>query len=324
MTIILASLSVGPLASVQGQGLGIQGNLIRQSDGSTAFAVHTVNRGGLANRLGIQSGDVVTSINGVAPADAAANQKALELAGGSSTIVVLRNGRPISLQLPPDGILPDGPVVSHRPGLPGRPGRPDGPFDPDRPNKPIELVPGQRGPNLQIQLQPSEAFDGLTVQKLLPRGLGAGLRFQLGDVITAVNGTTVNTLVEFSSAYIVSERRDIVVSVLRRGRSGTITINQETLRKASAPRGTILQPLKLKVFLDFRGQVTVGGGEDDGLGAKLGLKQRGVRILEVNGRAIRNGGDLRELDRQIEDGKVRRLVIKIIRPDGQSDTVVYP
>ena len=78
------------------------------------------------------------------------------------------------------------------------------------------------------------------------------------------------------------------------------------------------------MFLDLRGQVTVGGGENDGLGNKLGLKQRGIRILDINGRTIRNGGDLQAIDREIEAGKVRRLVINFVRPDGRPDRVSYP
>ena len=323
IVLLLGCAAIVTSANADAQGLGVAGNLISQSDGARALEVQQVIPGSLAERLGILRGDVIQSINGIAPGDASTNQMALASGGRIPVVAVIRGDTLRTLPEVSPPILPGNPYAPD-PVVPMRPHRPGGPFVPDRPSDPIELVPGQRGPNLQIELRASPTFGGLSVHRVFPRGLGDRLRFQVGDVITAVNRISVNTTSEFHAAYVVTDNRDIVLSVQRRGQSGKITLDRDTIRKATAPPGTITTPLKLKVFLDPRGQVTIGGGEDDGLGKQLGLVQRGIRIIDINGQPIRHGGDLKEIDRQIEAGTVRRLVIRIVRPDGRPDTVSYP
>ena len=78
------------------------------------------------------------------------------------------------------------------------------------------------------------------------------------------------------------------------------------------------------VFGDQNRQVAVRSGTPGGLGTKLGLAARGTRIVEINGKAIRSPADLQTVDSMIQQGKVTRLQIKAIKPDGTSGVIVYP
>ncbi len=354
-TVVAVMLLAGNVAGAQG--LGVVGNLVGLLGSSPVLEVQTVVPGGLASRVGVFPGDSIISINGVAPGDATVNQRAIALGGGRLAIVVQRNGTLINLgndQLGGNfggsgfgnsgfgdsrfghsgfdhsrfgnsrfGNSGFGNSGFGNSGF-GNSGFGSAPFVPNNvEGNRLQLTPGRPGPNLQMTLESSRGFSGVQVSRVVHGGLGDQLRFQAGDVITSVNERPVNTTAQFSEAYVANNRRQIVFGVLRRGRAGTVTLSEQALRRAALPAGAISTELGLTTFYDREGKVTVAGGSKDGLGAQLGIATRGTRILEINGQPIRTPAEVKRIDDEIAAGRMTRLVINIIRPDGTRDTVSY-
>ena len=326
------------------QGLGVTGNLIELLGGDRVLEVQIVVPGSLASQVGIARGDRILSINGLAPGNAAVNQLAIARGGGRLEIMVQRNGAPLTLRnnqfgggfgTPGYGAPGYGAPGYRIPGYGtpgyGRPGSSipgSGSFPPI--DAPIRLTPGGRGPNLQMNLEASVGFGGVKVTEVTRGGIGHRLQFRVGDVITTVNGTPVNSTLQFQRTYVVNNRRQIVLGVIRNGRAGTVVIDERTLghqphrpQPPQAPQ-PITTKLGLSTFQDREGKVTVAGGSEQGLAKQLGIATRGIRILEINGQPIRRPGDLNKIDDAIAAGKVTRLVITILRPGGVRETVSYP
>jgi S1-C subfamily serine protease len=180
-----------------------------------------------------------------------------------------------------------------------------------------------------MSLESLPGFGGVKVTEVTPGGIGHHLRFRRGDVITTVNGAPVDSPLQFQRVYVVNNRRQIVLGVIRNGRPGTVTIDERSLPGRPGPRPPqgptpITTKLELSTFQDREGKVTVAGGSEQGLGKQLGIAIRGTRILEINGQPIRRTGDLNKIDEAIAAGRVTRLVISIIRPDGARQTVSFP
>ena len=314
------------------QGLGVPGRLTVYADGSRGLLVDAVIQGGIADRLGIRAGDVIKSIHGLAVGDANTNSRSIQVGDPNSGIVVLRNGRQLVFYLNQNQrAVKKFPVVGNS-GVYN-----SGAFN----SVPGRIVPGSTGPNLNVDLE-NFVFDGSGATRVIVNAVGNGLGLQLGfrrgDIIRSVNNTNVRTVAMVNRLYVFNNQKEIVIGVVRNGTPGKIVIDALKLYGSNGPRGNrpgngaggvpapvpITTPLELAGFWDQNRQVAVRSGTPGGLGTKLGLAARGTRIVEINGKAIRSPADLQTVDSMIQQGKVTRLQIKAIKPDGTSGVIVYP
>lgn len=80
--IILALAMIPSYAQqAQAQRLGVDGDFLTYRDGSVVIEVKSVLRGGVAEQIGIQAGDRVLTINGIAPRSAGSVQPAIRPTG---------------------------------------------------------------------------------------------------------------------------------------------------------------------------------------------------------------------------------------------------
>ena len=329
--------------TISAQGLGVAGGLARMSDGTALFQVSSVAPGGLAARLGIVPGDLIHSINGLPPGNAATNQQAIARGGGKLSLVVTRAGRrmvlgdpvpsnslprPGQISIPgigginfPFGIDPDWGQIPTKPN----PVSPGGGFIPSQPaTSALNLVPGTRGPALQMNVIENIGLGGnqVVVEWVTAGGIGDRLGFRAGDIITSVNGLPVTSRNQLISNYIVPQNRTITFGVLRGGRAGTITLNSHALRGGRSNPGVgprspsrpqpspIITELGFSYYRNSRGEIVVQNVVG-GLGVRLGLT-RGMRVESVNGRKVNSVHALKDFEKQLLAGQVTAVTMTVL------------
>lgn len=278
-------------------------NADKALDGSKVLVVRIVVPQSLAQRLGVLPGDQILSINGFAPGDALVNQRSIATRGGRLSVVVDRQGTRFELG---DRLGP-----STLPGLFGHSHRHDGsrvlrvPLE-----KPDSLRWARRpGPDLLVDLEEIQDLSGyrVRVRSVTPGGQGSKEGLKSGDIIDSINGAKAKSLRDVRDAYYYRNGQ-ITITFLRGAAVHRIALHDRDSKR---------QTLGLTCILTQKRQVKVTGADQKGLGAQMGIAQRGTVITKVNGDLVRTPADIKRVDQAIIDGRITDLQVEFTPPGGK-------
>jgi serine protease Do len=194
---------------------------------------------------------------------------------------------------------------------------------------------------LGVQVQPVTAdiadslgmktAEGALVDHAEPGTAAAKAGVQSGDVITAINGTSVKDSSDLARRVAMMEPGSTVnLAILRNGEQKNLTVTLGQLsdqQQASAETGDSgdsdsgTGQLGLSVapahdYSDTRSGGLVVTGIDPGAPAAESGLQTGDIILDVSGKAVSSPGDLRSAIRQANLGSKRSVLLKVQTADG--------
>jgi len=170
-------------------------------DNPRGAVVTRIHRDSSAGKAGLNPGDVIIAANGqrIDNSDALRNFQGLQPVDSRVTLDVIRDGKPLQIRaalraLPRDGAR----------------------FDPRLTGATFNDLPET------VRRQNNRAF-GVVVEKVEPGTRAARSGLQEGDLIFQVNQRSFNDLASFRDL-LADEPRQLLLSVSRRGRTGTLTM----------------------------------------------------------------------------------------------------
>jgi serine protease Do len=159
-----------------------------------------------------------------------------------------------------------------------------------------------------------EGTKGALVSELEPNGPAARAGIKAGDVITAVNGTTIGHAEELPRTVAKNPPGTKVnVTLLRGGRSQDVAVTLDKLRDDADPqprpeKKTKPQPAdKLGIEIS---DAPGGGVKVDKVTGKAGDLGAGDVIVEVNGTPVADGTGLRAAMSKVKPGTVALLKVR--------------
>lgn len=204
-----ASRSQAGTTDQQGQ-RAVLGVSVDDSNGKVT--VRSVVPGSGADKAGVKAGDVITAVDGNGVAAFADLQKALtgKNAGDSVTLSLDRNGAKVDLKV----------------ALGSLPSRPAGAANAGRGFLGVSVANVDDASKQKYSLNTG---DGALITNVQNNGPAAGAGLKVGDLISAVNGTTIKTVDDLQNALQNSKPGDsVTVQYQRAGASQTATITLGT------------------------------------------------------------------------------------------------
>jgi S1-C subfamily serine protease len=261
-----------------------------------ALRVTSVERGGPAQKAGLEAGDVIIGANGT-PLTSAEQLEDLARRAEAIPLVVLdvHTGRAAQVELRP------GPRAG---GLPPAPGtRP--PDDPVVAEKPAPAASRSLGLSAEpVALGPRTA---LKVVRVEPGGPAAKAGIEVGDVLVAANGAALTGPEQLATALRKSgptltltvrdsrSGRDVPVDVALGGPKPASPLPNEPAPPAGSGQGKLGVVTEL-TFYDVEAAVKVTEVEPGSAGARAGLTP-GLVILAANGKLVLHPNDLNDAAR---------------------------
>jgi serine protease Do len=217
--------------------------------GTAGVLVQNVGEDSPAARAGVRTDDVIVTFDGERVRSAAQLTRLVREtpAGRTVPLQVVRGGSRVDLQVTPEagrpamafrrGAPPAPPGPPAPPELPGEPGPPilrdlpDFDFDFDAPT--LFAVPG-RTARLGVQVSPLTgdlpgyfgAKAGVLVNAVTADSPAAKAGIRVGDVITAIDGTTVTRPAELRRALLdAREKREVEVRLVRDKKETAVTVS---------------------------------------------------------------------------------------------------
>ena len=162
-----------------------------------------------AERAGLERGDVVVEVNGVAVASAndLRNQVAAIDPGQKVPMKVLRDGRPRTLQV----------ELAQRPTQPGEEDAPGEEPTESQQHEQLGLRLSELSPQLRQRLQLDDEVDGVVVLGVSPGTPAARAGLQGGDLLLEVAGRATTSLPELEAAVAGKASGENVAVLVRRG-----------------------------------------------------------------------------------------------------------
>lgn len=177
-------------------------------------------------------------------------------------------------------------------------------------------VLGIKGGELNADL--AKAFDvkaqkGAFVSEVLPDSAAAKAGLKAGDIITALNGQTINSFSELRAKIATTGAgKEMEITYLRDGKSNTVKVKLQADNETAASGNSVIPGLDgadLKNYneKDLKG-VVISEVKQNSKAEQLGLKKGDV-IVGINRHKINNLGELRK----ILDSKPSAVALNIIR-----------
>ncbi|MFC0322890.1 DegQ family serine endoprotease [Gallibacterium melopsittaci] len=177
-------------------------------------------------------------------------------------------------------------------------------------------VLGIKGGELNADL--AQAFDvkaqkGAFVSEVLPDSAAAKAGLKAGDIITALNGQTINSFSELRAKIATTGAgKEMEITYLRDGKSNTVKVKLQADNETTASGNSVIPGLDgadLKNYneKDLKG-VVIAEVKQNSKAEQLGLKKGDV-IVGINRHKINNLGELRK----ILDSKPSAVALNIIR-----------
>lgn len=204
----------------ESQGLGSQRGAI----------VANVTPGGPSDRAGLQSGDIVTAVNGVnvKTSSELTREVAKASAGDVLRLDVLRAGKRRSIDVR-SGVRPTEKELAANDDAQGGPGRGDGGESGAQAQRPVvlgmALAPLDEAARRRLNLE--AGVRGVLIASVEQSSDAAQRGLRRDDVLVQANGETVTTAAEFSAAVTAAKkagRQSILIGVHRAGRTSFLPL----------------------------------------------------------------------------------------------------
>ena len=177
-------------------------------------------------------------------------------------------------------------------------------------------VLGIKGGELNADL--AKAFDvkaqkGAFISEVLPNSAAAKAGLKAGDIITGLNGQTINSFSELRAKIATTGAgKEMDITYLRDGKSNTVKVKLQADNDSTASGNSVIPNLDgadLKNYSDsdLKG-VVIADVKQNSKAEQLGLK-KGDIIIGINRHKISNLGELRK----ILDSKPSAIALNIIR-----------